>query len=60
MLEASFNAVSDLLYQNNEKYLTLSVIDKALQFISLLSHSRKDIRLGGVICLYMIVEANEL
>ena len=56
MLEASFNAVSDLLYQNsNEKYLTLSVIDKALQFISLLSHSRKDIRLGGVICLYMIV-----
>lgn len=54
MLEASFNAVSDLLYQNNDKYLTLNVIDKALRFISLLSHSRKDIRLGGVICLYMI------
>lgn len=59
MLEASFNAVSDLLYQN-DKYLNLSVIDKALQFITLLSHSRKDIRLGGVICLFMIAKANEL
>lgn len=59
MLEASFNAVSDLVFTDARKYLSLGIVDKTLQFISLLCHQRKDIRLGGVICLYLITKANE-
>lgn len=35
------------------------MVDKALQFISLLCHQRKDIRLGGVIGLFLISKAND-
>ena len=37
--------------------MSLGEVDKALQFISLLSHPRKDIRVGGVICLYLLTKA---
>ena len=38
VLEASFNAVSDVLIQDLNKWMGKSVIDKCLQFVSLLSH----------------------
>lgn len=38
MLEASFNAVSDLIYNEPSKYVNASVEDKILQFMSLLCH----------------------
>ncbi len=58
MLEASFNAVSDLMMQETPKYNSWGPIDKCLKFMSLLSHVRKDIRLGGVICLFLLNKAN--
>ena len=38
VLEASFNAVSDVLVHDMNKWMGKSVIDKCLQFVSLLSH----------------------
>jgi hypothetical protein len=62
MLEASFNAVADIIMSSalgGVGYTRLSPDDKALQFISYLCHQRKDIRLGGVICLYLLLKSNE-
>ena len=58
VLEASFNAVSDVLIQDLNKWMGKSVIDKCLQFVSLLSHLRKDIRLGGSLGLYLLLKSN--
>lgn len=58
VLEASFNAVSDILVHDLNKWTSKSVVDKCLQFVSLICHQRKDIRLGGVICLYLMLKAN--
>jgi hypothetical protein len=56
ILEASFCAVSDLLmegFDNDfDQWLGLSLVDKVLQFTSLLQHMRKDIRLGGLVGVY--------
>lgn len=63
MMEASFNAVSDMLCSPNEphRWQSLAKSDKIIQFTSLLSHQRKDIRLGGVIALFLILDpAHEL
>lgn len=53
ILEASFCAVSDLLMESLgndlEAWMRLSLVDKVLQFTSLLQHMRKDIRLGGLV-----------
>jgi len=56
-MEASFNAASELLVKDLSRWLKLSATEKILQFTSLLSHMRKDIKLGGVICLHQILKA---
>lgn len=57
IMEASFSAASELLVKDLSKWLKLKVTEKILQFTSLLSHMRKDIKLGGVICLHQILKA---
>jgi hypothetical protein len=60
ILEASFCAVSDILMDGNKddfsQWLSLSLVDKVLQFTSLLQHMRKDIRLGGLVGIYQLVK----
>ena len=38
----------------------MSTEDKLLQFTSFLSHMRKDLRLGGLTGIYLLVKNNEL
>ena len=49
-----------MLVTDPNKWLNKSSIDKILQFVSLISHQRKDIRLGGVICLYLMIQASSI
>jgi len=60
ILEASFCAVSDLLMEgfgnDLDSWLALNLVDKVLQFASLLQHMRKDIRLGGLVGIFQLIK----
>ena len=60
VMEASFNAVSDLICGDSTHWSTLTTNDKVLSFTSLMSHQRKDIRLGGAIALFLILKSTEV
>jgi hypothetical protein len=56
MLEAGFQSVSETIIStlgSLEGWLNLSIEDKLLQFASFLSNMRKDLRLGGVVGIYL-------
>ena len=38
------------------QWMTLTVVDKILQFTSLLQHMRKDIRLGGLVGIFQLIK----
>jgi hypothetical protein len=40
------------------EWMNFSIEDKLLQFASFLSHMRKDLRLGGLIGIYLILKNN--
>ena len=60
VLEASFCAVSDILMEGLgdgfDQWMALTLVDKILQFTSLLQHMRKDIRLGGLVGIYQLIK----
>jgi len=60
VMEASFNAVSDLICNDTSHWQSLTTNDKVLSFTSLMSHQRKDIRLGGTIGLSLILRTADI
>ena len=59
VLEASFCAVSDTilgqLQGGQDQWMTMQLHDKMLQFASMLSNMRKDLRLGGLVGMYQLL-----
>lgn len=43
---------------NFDKWMKLSIEDKLLQFTSFLSNMRKDLRLGGLVGVYIVFKNN--
>ena len=61
MIEASFLAVSETIIQTIggiEAWNKLNTEDKLLQFASFLSNMRKDLRLGGLVGVYLMLKNN--
>ena len=60
-IEAGFLAVSEQVLNNLggfENWMRLNIEDKLLQFTSFLSNMRKDLRLGGLVGIYIIFKNN--
>lgn len=61
MIEPSFLAVGETILQTlggTEAWNRLSLEDKLLQFASFLSNMRKDLRLGGLVGVYLMLKNN--
>ena len=61
LIEAGFQAVSETILGtigSYQQWLQLSIEDKLLQFASFLSNMRKDLRLGGVVGVYLVLKNN--
>jgi len=60
-VESSFLAVGEQVLANLgglENWMRLSVEDKLLQFTSFLANMRKDLRLGGLVGVYIVFKNN--
>lgn len=61
-MEASFLAMCEQVLANIggnfDKWMKLSIEDKLLQFTSFLSNMRKDLRLGGLVGVYIVFKNN--
>lgn len=61
-VEAGFIAVGEQILQvmggSMDSWMRLSVEDKLLQFTSYLSNMRKDLRLGGLVGVYILIKNN--
>jgi hypothetical protein len=62
-VEAAFHAVSEQILSNIggglDHWMKLGVEDKLLQFANYLSNMRKDLKLGGLVGIYVIFKNNE-
>jgi hypothetical protein len=59
--EAGFLAVSEQILNNLgnfENWMKLGIEDKLLQFASFISNMRKDLRLGGLVGIYIVYKNN--
>ncbi len=45
---------------NESAFMSLAIEDKLLQFASFLSHMRKDLRLGGLVGIYILLQQNHV
>ncbi len=61
-VEAGFQAVSEQILANIngglDAWMKLSIEDKLLQFASFLANMRKDLKLGGLVGIYVIFKNN--
>jgi hypothetical protein len=60
-VEAAFLSVGEQILVNLngfENWMRLSIEDKLLQFTSFLANMRKDLKLGGLVGIYLIFKNN--
>ncbi len=60
-MEAAFLSVGEQILVNLngfENWMRLSIEDKLLQFTSFLANMRKDLKLGGLVGIYLIFKNN--
>jgi hypothetical protein len=61
LVEAAFQAVSEAILTSlgsMQKWQQFTIDDKLLQFASFLSNMRKDLRLGGLVGIFLLVRNN--
>lgn len=61
-IEAGFLAVGEQILTklgSLENWMKLTIDDKLLQFTSFLSNMRKDLRLGGLVGIYILYKNNQ-